>query len=462
MMGELAPHRPRASCEALVGRGTPETCPRWRPSFAVSTLVARRSRFCCWMATAACCGARPAGRRELRRRTVSATDAETLLGSVEALMVAAFEGAKLSNPLVAVAVAGVGEDGVPVNEAGVALDTAIPWFDRRASALAEAMAARAPWQDAPLPVALDYSRTAAKWAWARAHRPAPLAAAKNWVALTDYPAVRWSGQHFMSESLAARTACWHVGHRAWMKPLLDDCGAPPLPEVVRGGTVLGKLHSPRLEAAGVVDGHTSVVAGGHDHPVAAVAIRQGHPTAIIDSMGTAELIYAELPDGRQAAAAASLLRFLASGSGRWDRLPRRDGTLRSTWSRSWRTGANSGSPSAPLWMAIQCPARRDRGQPFGPVSRRSPNARPSRLAALSELGRSFGATFCRWRLGKVGQLPLPPRQSVRPQHSRLRRGRAERLRRGLSCRPCIRLCTTCVTRRADHCTRSRMNKTLFP
>jgi xylulokinase len=225
-----------------------------------------------------------------------ATDAETLLGSVEALMIAAFERAELSRPLVAVAVAGIGEDGVPVNEAGVALDSAIPWFDRRASALAEAMAARAPWQDAPLPVALDYSRTAAKWAWARAHRPTPLAAARSWVALTDYPAVRWSGHYFMSESLAARTACWHVGHRAWMEPLLADCGAPPLPEVVRGGTVLGKLHSPRLEAAGVVDAHTSVVAGGHDHPVAAVAIRQRHPTAIIDSMGTAELIYAELPD----------------------------------------------------------------------------------------------------------------------------------------------------------------------
>lgn len=226
-----------------------------------------------------------------------ATDAETLLATVETLMVAAFQGAQLASPLAAVAVAGVGEDGVPLDGQGLALDRAIPWFDRRAGSVAEAMATRAPWSDAPLPVPLDYSRTAAKWAWARLHRPNQMAMAVSWIALSDYPAVRWSGRRFMSESLAARTACWHVGQRAWMPALLADSEAPPLPEVVPGGTVLGPLQSPRLKAAGVVDGETAVIAGGHDHPVAAFAIRQRHPTAIIDSMGTAELIYAEIPEG---------------------------------------------------------------------------------------------------------------------------------------------------------------------
>lgn len=226
-----------------------------------------------------------------------ATDAEALLGLVETLMVTAFQEAGLRSPLAAVAVAGVGEDGVPVDNRGRALDRAIPWFDRRAEPLAAEMAARVPWRDAPLPVALDYSRTAAKWAWARENRADALVQAASWVALTDYPAARWLGRTFMSESLAARTACWHVGQRHWMSDLLADCGAPPLPEVVAGGTVLGHLRSPRLAAAGVVGSDTLVVAGGHDHPIAAFAIRQRHPTAIIDSMGTAELIYAEIPEG---------------------------------------------------------------------------------------------------------------------------------------------------------------------
>jgi len=89
-----------------------------------------------------------------------------------------------------------------------------------------------------------------------------------------------------------------------MPALLADCRAPPLPEVVPAGTILGRLRSPRLAGAGVLDGSTVVVAGGHDHPVAAFAIRQQHPDAIFDSMGTAELIYAEIsppPDGSQPA-----------------------------------------------------------------------------------------------------------------------------------------------------------------
>ncbi len=162
------------------------------------------------------------------------------------------------------------------------------------------MAARSPWAGAPLPVALDYSRTAAKWAWARRFRPQPLEQAVSWVALTDYPATRWTGQSFMSESLAARTACWHVGRRCWMTQLLADCGAPPLPAVVTGGAPLGSVHSPVLETAGVVDAGTLVVSGGHDHPMAAFAVRQRHPDAIIDSIGTAELIYAEMPAAEDA------------------------------------------------------------------------------------------------------------------------------------------------------------------
>jgi xylulokinase len=234
----------------------------------------------------------------------AATDADALLGLVEAMMIAACRGAGMAQPLRAVAVAGTGEEGVPVDAQGAALDSAVRWHDRRAAAITDEMAHRPLWSAAPLPVDLDYSRTAAKWAWGRGYRPGPLAAARSWVTLTDYPAARWTGARFMSESLAARTACWHIGDRRWIPALLADCGAPPLPEVVPAGTVLGRLRSPALAAAEVVDDTTLVVAGGHDHPVAAFAVRQRYPDAIFDSMGTAELIYAEIPprpDGGQPA-----------------------------------------------------------------------------------------------------------------------------------------------------------------
>ena len=238
-------------------------------------------------------------------------DAETLLATIETMVLAASFGARLVHPLAGIAVGGTGEEGVPVNARGHAIDLAVPWFDRRATALVDEMAARPPWRDADIPVPLDYSRTAAKWAWARRYRPAPMRAAHAWVALTDYPAARWTRLAFMSESLAARTACWHVGRREWLAPLLADAGAPQLPPVRPGGTVIGGVRSDRLEAASVVDGRTEVVAGGHDHPMAAFAIRQLHADALVDSMGTAELLYGELPETRTCGGQPSPHRYFA-------------------------------------------------------------------------------------------------------------------------------------------------------
>jgi xylulokinase len=221
-------------------------------------------------------------------------DADVILELVETMMLRGHRNADLHRPLAAIAVGGTGEDGVPVDADGMALDLAIPWFDRRAEVLAQDMAAERVWQDPRMPVALDYSRTAAKWRWSRAYRSGPLEAATAWVALTDYLGTRWSGRAFMSESLAARTACYDIGARQWIEPLLRASGAPPTPPVVPGGTVLGVVRSPCLFAAGVIDDRTAVVAGGHDHPMAAFAIRREIPDAIIDSMGTAELLYGEV------------------------------------------------------------------------------------------------------------------------------------------------------------------------
>jgi xylulokinase len=158
------------------------------------------------------------------------------------------------------------------------------------------MASNPIWQNPAVPVELDYSRTAAKWAWLRSARPKSLEQAAFWVALTDYPAVQWSGRPFMSQSLAARTACYDVGRCRWLEGHLTASGAPPLPPVLQGGTVVGNLTAPALVAAGVADHRTAIVVGGHDHPMAALAVRRIQPDAVIDSMGTAELLYGEIPE----------------------------------------------------------------------------------------------------------------------------------------------------------------------
>lgn len=72
----------------------------------------------------------------------------------------------------------------------------------------------------------------------------------------------------------------------------------PLPPVLAAGTVVGTVEGGALREAGAADENTLVVAGGHDHPIAAAVIRAGDSARRVDSLGTANLVYAEAPNGR--------------------------------------------------------------------------------------------------------------------------------------------------------------------
>ena len=111
--------------------------------------------------------------------------------------------------------------------------------------------------------------------------------------MTDYPAVSWTGKPFMSNTLAARTACFNVYDRTWIRDLLDAAGAPALPPLLSAGDHVGTMRVGSLVESGAASTRTIVVAGGHDHPIAASAIRRHDATARIDSMGTANLVYSE-------------------------------------------------------------------------------------------------------------------------------------------------------------------------
>lgn len=222
------------------------------------------------------------------------TDAMVLVETLEQLLIEGWKAVDAKVPLSAISVTGVGEDGLPVGKDLRPLDLAIPWFDRRAEQ--EARTLRALTGDdirAGLPI--DYSRTAAKWSWLRANRANAMREASFWIALTDYPTVWWSQIPFMSQTLAARTACYDVFSRTWISSLLDACGAPDLPQVVAAGTVIGTVATDRLLKSGAATRSTLLVAGGHDHPIAASAVRRLKQHAMIDSLGTANLVYDEVP-----------------------------------------------------------------------------------------------------------------------------------------------------------------------
>ena len=215
------------------------------------------------------------------------TDAAELVAQLEDMIIAGWRAVGGGKPLMAIAAAGVGEDGIGAGPSLHPLGHALAWFDKRAAGETAALARAYP------DYRFDYYTTACKWLWLRRNRPEELAGAACWIALTDYPSSVWCGRPFMSETLAARTGCYDVIDRAWLPALLEASGAPPLPRVLKAGQAAGTVMDGRLRQSGAASAATIVAAGGHDHPIAASAIQRLAAGARIDSIGTANVVYGE-------------------------------------------------------------------------------------------------------------------------------------------------------------------------
>lgn len=224
--------------------------------------------------------------------SLAGVDPIDLLATVEKLVIEGWLVVGNGLALSAIATTGVGEDGVCVDETFTPLDHAIPWHDKRAALEAEEIR-RSAAATTRAGIEMEETRTGAKWLWLRRHQPALFSQRTQWIALTDFPSVVWTGRAFISETLASRTGCYDVGKREWNDELLEYCGAPELPEVLRAGTIVGSMKSRSLIDVGAVNQNTLIVAGGHDHPIAAAVIQRVNPMARIDSIGTANVIYGE-------------------------------------------------------------------------------------------------------------------------------------------------------------------------
>jgi xylulokinase len=220
------------------------------------------------------------------------TDALALIHVLEDLIIEGWKIVGAGTPLRSITAAGVGEDGVGVRRDLTPTGHALPWFDKRASEEAKILEGYARFVECTGNV-LTEDRTAAKWLWLYHHRPQELVDATCWITLTDFPAVWWSGRPFMSNSLAPRTSCYDIFNRQWIDELLTATHAPELPPILGAGSVVGGVRKGKLRDSGAASSETLVVAGGHDHPVAATMIRRFDPSGRVDSMGTANLIYGE-------------------------------------------------------------------------------------------------------------------------------------------------------------------------
>jgi xylulokinase len=222
----------------------------------------------------------------------AATDPKAILSAIEDLVIQGWTAVGQGRPLTAISATGVGEDGIFVDDRLMPLAPAIPWFDRRAVEQAALIRSSAV-ATTCAGVEMDHTRTGAKWLWLRQNEPQLYSQARCWLALTDYPSAVWTGRPFMSETLASRTGCYDVAKRAWLGELLEFCGAPELPSILRAGEIVGAIIGGPLLESGAATRQTMVVAGGHDHPVAASVIQSVDPLARVDSIGTANVVYGE-------------------------------------------------------------------------------------------------------------------------------------------------------------------------
>lgn len=195
--------------------------------------------------------------------------------------------------IAAVAVASVGEAGIPLDARGEPTYEAVAWFDRRTIPQAEWLRQTAG-DDALFAttgLSLQPIFTLCKLLWLKEQAPDAFSRAARWLHLSDYVAWKLSGVMATDRSLASRTLMFDLHRLAWADAILDHAGISRslLPPVVAAGTPLGAITAEAARATGLPQG-TVVAAGGHDHICGALAAGVIEPGRVFDSLGTAEAV----------------------------------------------------------------------------------------------------------------------------------------------------------------------------
>jgi xylulokinase len=198
-----------------------------------------------------------------------------------------------------IAVASVGESGVPVDAHGEPTHEFIAWFDRRSLKQQE-------WVEAQLGRDRLYEITGQavapiygifKQLWVKENKPDAWARSVRWLNVADYVAFKLSGGQATDWSLACRSSAFDIRKLDWSDEILDvaeisrEFQAPPVPS----GTAVGHVTSDASRLTGLPESAV-VAAGGHDHICGALAAGITRPGNVLDSFGTAEVVLLSLDE----------------------------------------------------------------------------------------------------------------------------------------------------------------------
>lgn len=219
--------------------------------------------------------------------------AETLLGLVDSLLKEVVLGVLDQNDSAVIRGIGftsIGESGVLVDSADRPAAPIIAWYDRRGEAQSANMDPMVA-GEFPAMTGLSVSAVASvfKLAWMR--EQGINLRIHQWLSIPEFVCRRLGGRRVSELSLLGRTGLLDIHSLQLWEPSLEflDVSSSFVPERVGAGQPLGRVRSdhPVVAARGAV-----LCIAGHDHLVAAAAAGASEPGAVMNSMGTAEVLIA--------------------------------------------------------------------------------------------------------------------------------------------------------------------------
>ncbi|MBM3878879.1 MAG: hypothetical protein FJ387_04060 [Verrucomicrobia bacterium] len=197
----------------------------------------------------------------------------------------------------AVAVTGMGMDGLPIDAEGQWLYPFISWHCPRTvpqqQGWLEHVGAAKQFAIGGNPIWAF--NTALRILWMREHEPDVLRRTDKWLLIEDFVNFMLCGERATDFSMASSTLLFDQTQRSWSQELLQLSGidrawlADPKPS----GTLLGHVHARAAQATGLPEG-TPVVLGGHDFLCGALPVGAFRPGVVLNVVGTWEMVVSTL------------------------------------------------------------------------------------------------------------------------------------------------------------------------
>jgi xylulokinase len=208
--------------------------------------------------------------------------------------------AKLDDPrhIKAVAVTGMGMDGVPIDEQGNWLYPFISWHDPRTEAQLQ-------WWEKNIGADKSFQiggntlwrfNTALRLLWMAEHEPGILDRTDKWLLIEDFLNFMLCGRRATDYTMASCTLLFDQHKHDWSEEILFQTGIKRrlLCDAFPSGTPLGEVTKEASEATDLPEG-TPVVLGGHDYLCGALPVGAFKPGVVLDVTGTWEIVLATIP-----------------------------------------------------------------------------------------------------------------------------------------------------------------------